>query len=63
MPEHPFLPSNYTSSSGDTLNSCLKCGKTREAHDLRLSWNGREFRFPSMEAANRAGFYVESARG
>lgn len=55
---HSFVPSGYTASSGDLLNSCLRCGKTRESHEFILSWNDREFRFPSIAAAKAAGFYV-----
>jgi len=59
MPDHPFVPSGSSGSHGSPLNACLRCGRTKAAHDLVLTWNDREYRFASVEEARRARFYPE----
>jgi len=48
---------------GKLKNSCLKCGRTREAHEkvkpgIAIFFGGRLRHFKDWEEAQKAGFYL-----
>ena len=58
-----FKPSGESTSYGGIKNSCLLCGRTKEAHqpvkqEVHIFFNGRLWKFDTWESAKTHGFYL-----
>lgn len=61
--KHEFIG---TKSFGQEKNCCLKCGKTKEAHEesvcytpiITIYFNGKLWKFNDWKEARQHGFYL-----